>query len=160
YSVGLVASLAHSVLPLSGGGNSFDVRYLLTPQLQGAVGLFRYFELGASLPIHVLFGQRSPSYRSADDANASSDLAFSAQGIGDLGLHFKARILDSSRQPLGLAVTTSLYAPTGDAQHFLGEGQLTVRPELVLDKAVGRRFRFAINAGVLIRPKRNSFSDT
>src|SRR5438034_7491980 len=58
FSLGLVGSFAHNVLNLSrtGSDNRFDVENYLTPQLQFALGLFKWVEVGVSLPVHIMFG--------------------------------------------------------------------------------------------------------
>src|SRR5215471_18035459 len=82
FSFGLVGNYAHDVLNLqrtdaSGFKTRFDVEHFLTPQLQGAIGLFKWVELGASLPVHIMFGSRSPSYKDPVDRNLDNDLNFS-----------------------------------------------------------------------------------
>jgi OOP family OmpA-OmpF porin len=159
FSLGLVASYAHDVLNLSHNGNQFNVEHFLTPQLQGAIGLFKWVELGVSVPIHIMFGSRSPSFvdpgvGAQHNVNLNNDLHFSGQYVGDIGIHAKARFLNTSKYPVGLGLLFSLYAPSGDAKRFLGEGQVTLRPELIVDKEFGysRRFKMALNVGALIRP--------
>ncbi|HEX9102831.1 MAG TPA: hypothetical protein VF997_11540, partial [Polyangia bacterium] len=125
FSLGLVGSYTHDVLHLSGQGAQLDVEHYLTPQLQFAIGLFKWVELGLSLPVHIMFGSRSPKFTDADP-NHNDSLSFSGQFVGDIGLHAKARLLSSSRYPVGLGVLLSLYAPSGDAKKFLGEGQVTL----------------------------------
>ncbi|MGZ3425177.1 MAG: hypothetical protein ACXVCV_00945, partial [Polyangia bacterium] len=66
FSLGLVGSYAHDVLHLSGQGAALDVEHYLTPQLQFAIGLFKWVELGVSLPVHIMFGARSPKFTDAD----------------------------------------------------------------------------------------------
>jgi OmpA-OmpF porin, OOP family len=160
FSLGLVGSYANNVLHLDGQGAQLDVEHLLTPQLQFAIGLFKWVELGVSLPVHILFGTRSPSF-SDGDPNHDDSLNFSGQGVGDLGFHAKARFLNTSKYPVGLGLLFSLYVPSGDATKFLGEGQVTLRPELIVDKEFGRerRFRLALNLGALIRPSVHTFTD-
>src|SRR5437899_10066868 len=46
FSLGLVGSYAHDVLHLQNNGRSFQVEHFLTPQLQAALGLFKWVELG------------------------------------------------------------------------------------------------------------------
>lgn len=161
FSLGLVGSYAHNVLNLSANKNRFDVQHLLTPQLQAAVGLFKWVELGLSVPVHIMYGSRSPRFVDKGDPNQNSDLGFSGQYVGDLGFHVKGRLLNNSLYPVGLGLLASLYVPSGDSKHFLGEGQVTFRPELIFDKefGYGRRFRAAINIGALIRPNQHSFKD-
>jgi outer membrane protein OmpA-like peptidoglycan-associated protein len=160
FSLGLVGSYANDVLHLGGQGAQLDVEHYLTPQLQFAIGLFKWVELGVSLPVHIMFGSRSPKFTDVDP-NQNNALSFSGQFVGDLGFHAKARFLNSSRYPVGLGALFSLYAPSGDAKKFLGEGQVTLRPELIVDKELGyaRRFRMALNVGALIRPSVHSYTD-
>ena len=161
FSIGLVGSYAHNVLNLSAQGNRFDVQHFLTPQLQAAIGLFKWVELGVSVPVHIMFGSRSPKFVDSADPNQNNDLNFSGQYVGDIGFHVKGRFLNTSKYPVGLGLLASIYAPSGDAKKFLGEGQVTIRPELIVDKEFGysRRFRAAINIGALIRPDKHSFTD-
>jgi outer membrane protein OmpA-like peptidoglycan-associated protein len=162
FSIGLVTTYAHNVLNLEGGnGSSFAVRDFITPQVQAAVGFFKWVELGVSLPVHIMFGGRSPGFNYPANPNLNSDLTFSGQFIGDLGIHPKVRFLNTSKYPVGLALITSIYAPTGDSKKFLGEGQVSFRPEVIVDKEFGRtrRFKAALNFGALIRPSKNVFPD-
>ncbi|MFI5288810.1 MAG: OmpA family protein [Polyangia bacterium] len=171
FSIGLIGSYAHDVLELHGGpvtnvrgqvGNmDFRVSNYITAQVQAALGLFKWAEIGISLPIHIMFGTRDPGYVSPDSGNNDNPLSFSGQFIGDLGIHPKVRLLNTSKYPVGLAVITSIYAPTGTSSQFLGEGNWSLRPEIILDKEFGfsRRFRMALNVGALVRFNKNTFTD-
>jgi OOP family OmpA-OmpF porin len=161
FSIGLVGSYARDVLVLETGPRSYRVSDLISAQLQAALGLWKWAELGVSLPVHILFGSRGPGYLSAAGGNYNNDLTFGAQFVGDIGIHGKVRFLNTSKHKVGLALLTSLYAPSGDAAHFLGEGGVTLRPELILDKEFGssRRFRMALNAGALVRFESHTFKD-
>jgi OmpA-OmpF porin, OOP family len=171
FSLGLIADYAHRSLGLYAHGVELSVDHLVTVQLQAAFGLFggpRWqartrgvsLELGVSLPVHVMLGRRSPPFTDVDP-NLNRQLTFSGQSVGDLGLHAKLRLLDTSHHPLGLALLVSVTAPTGRSDRFLGEGQLTVRPELIIDRELGRsrRGRLALNVGALVRPARHRFVD-
>ena len=168
-SVGFVAAYAYRSLSLEAGGARLDVDHLLTMQLQGALGLLggaRWhrrmrgvsLQLGLSLPVHVLAGARA----GAETPRADGDRPFSAQSVGDLGLQLKARLLNTSRHPVGLAVLVGVDLPTGDSARLLGEGQTTLRPVVILDKELGaqRRLRLALNVGAIVRPSRHTFVDT
>src|SRR5262249_54573533 len=132
-SIGLISTYARDVLELRGGAGApafFRVSDFVTAQLQAALGLLRWAELGVSLPVHLSFGSTEHG-------------TFGAQMIGDVGLHPKFRLLPS-RAPVGLALLTSIYLPTGDAEHFFGEGGVSLRPELILDRAFGRSRRIRL----------------
>jgi outer membrane protein OmpA-like peptidoglycan-associated protein len=148
WSIGLTGTYAHDELELHSDTHNFRVSDQITSQLQGALGLFGRAEVGVSLPVHILFGNRD-------------DQTFGAQMVGDLGVHAKVRLLDGGRRPLGLALSTALYLPTGPSHDLLGEGNVSLRPQLILDGEFGksRRFRAGLNAGALVRFARNGFTD-
>ena len=57
--------------------------------------------------------------------------------------------LATSRYPVGLGLLLSIYAPSATQHQFLGEGQVSIRPEIIVDREWGRsrRFKTAINVG-------------
>jgi outer membrane protein OmpA-like peptidoglycan-associated protein len=79
------------------------------------------------------------------------------QGIGDLGLHVKARLAHVG--PLGFGAIASVYLPTASPKdRFLGEPQVTPQLVGVIDLGLGR-LRLAGNAGIRLRPT-TTFTDT
>jgi outer membrane protein OmpA-like peptidoglycan-associated protein len=161
-------------------GRTFEVRHLVTPQVQLALGLFRRFEVGASLPIGIMQGQR----QICDDqgchgfeggGGGRDDLSFTSAAVGDLALHFKARLYDRLRHKgrrrfpldvgaaLSFTVPISAWAPDTDGyRRFLGERHPTLRPQLLLERTWGAsgRWRTALNLGVLVRFSTETFTDT
>jgi len=155
-------------------GRTFAVNHLITAQLQFALGLFKHFEVAIGLPISIAVGSRQvcPPNESCKGYDLSGidnrdDMTFSKVGFADLGLHFKGRILNTSKYPLGLGAMLSIYLPLdkwgGGEGHrqFLSENNVTLHPQVVLDREWGRsrRFRTAINVGVLVRFGSTMFSD-
>ncbi len=162
FSIGLIGTYNRYPLNLAGNGAQFHVSDMITPQVQAAIGLFKWIELGVSLPVQIIFGERSPTFLSPDgNANGNNALTWGASFVGDIGFHLKGRFLNTSKYPVGLGLLTSVYAPSGKGSNFTGEGQVTIRPEIILDKEFGfsRRFRMALNVGALIRPSKNTFQD-
>src|SRR5580698_1783796 len=167
-SFGLVTSYARKPLVLNGNGtfggqqNQFAVNNLVTPSLQAAVGFTHLphlgFELGVVLPLAIISGQSTPSDQTA---NGAKDWTFTAQGIGDLQVHPKIRLMNATRNGLGLAIIPSVILPTGDKTSFLGEGQWIFQPTAVIDTELGYlgRFRAAINGGMRIRQHDAVFTD-
>ncbi|HNO69268.1 MAG TPA: OmpA family protein, partial [Pseudomonadota bacterium] len=110
-------------------------------------------------------GQDCQGY--AGSGSARTDLTFSKVGIADLAIHFKGRFLNTSRHPVGLGALLSVYLPVdkwggGDAyKQFIAEDNVTIHPQILLDKEWGRsrRFRTAINAGALVRFGSTTFTD-
>ena len=163
-SFGLVTSYARQPLVLNGpavGGQAtrFSVDNLVTPSLQGAVGFTHLphlgFELGIILPLAIVSGHSSPSDPTDNGAT------FTAQGLGDLQVHPKIRLMNATRNGLGLAIIPSVILPTGDKKSFFGEGQTIFQPTAVVDTELGYlgRFRAAVNGGLRIRPHDAVFTD-
>jgi OmpA-OmpF porin, OOP family len=166
-SFGLVTSYARKPLvlnglPVSGHSTQFAVNNLVTPSLQAAVGFTHLphlgFELGLIMPLAIVSGQSTPSDQTA---NGAQDWNFTAQGIGDLQVHPKIRLMNATRNGLGLAIIPSIILPTGDKKSFFGEGQTIFQPTAVIDTELGYlgRFRAAINGGMRIRPHSAVFRD-
>ena len=94
----------------------------MTPQLQFAIGLFKWVELGVSLPVHIMFGDALTGVHRRRPRTRTTALSFSGQYVGDIGFHVKARFLNTSKYPVGLGLLFSLYAPSGDAQEVPRRG--------------------------------------
>ena len=85
----------------------------------------------------------------------------------DPGLHFKGRILNTSKYPVAWAACCPLYLPldkwaNGDGyKQFLAESNVTLHPQVLVDREWGRdrRFRTALNLGVLVRFGSTGFTD-
>jgi outer membrane protein OmpA-like peptidoglycan-associated protein len=168
FSIGLIGVYARRTLELGsssiGGDPSlpgFSVSDFITANVQASLGLFKWVQIGVSLPVHIMFGNRTPSYVSPTDSNLNNDLRFGAQFVGDVGIHPKVRFLNTSKYPVGLALLTSIYVQSGRSSQFLGEGNVSLRPEIILDKEFGffRRFRMSLNIGALVRIDKNTFTD-
>ena len=146
FSIGLVGTWAHNVLNLSGplaGGtpgqkSSLAVSDLITPQIQAALGLFKWIEIGISLPVQIMFGDRGPDYKSPDDKNQNSDLTFSGQFVGDIGFHLKGRFLNTSKYPVGLGLLTfGLRAVRATANASSVKARPPSGPEIIVDHEWG-----------------------
>ncbi|HVR61992.1 MAG TPA: transporter, partial [Polyangia bacterium] len=171
FSFGLVTTYARRPLELSGNkqlgtpaqGNQFRVGTLVTPSLQGAIGVVKLkhfgIEVGVVIPMTVLSGKGDPT-DPGTAATPGSDYNFTRQGLGDITLHPKIRLLNATRTGFGIAIIPSVVLPTGDKNAFMGEGNLIFQPTLVADSELGYlgRFRAAINGGLRLR-KETSFID-
>ncbi len=161
YSLGLVASYANETLRLHDANASFSVDHFVTVQLQASLGLLgapRWslrmhgigLQLGVTLPVHIMAGALSVD---------GERQTFSGQSIGDIGLNLKVRFLNPARHHMGLALVLAVDFPSGKSAQFLGEGQTTLRSQLIMDKALGRdkRVRVSFNAGALVRRTTHTF---
>ncbi len=165
-SFGLVTNWGKNVLTLKNGDQLYEVQNIISPTLVGAYGLKfgpAELELGLSLPFHVMSGDRSPDFVGAS-INENKTYKFDGQGLGDIGLHMKARFLSTSKGPkIGLGVIASVYLPTASEDNkWLGEGKPTPQVMGILDKEFGdeRRLRLSFNGGVRLRSGTHRFVDS
>ena len=120
-------------------GPGYDVDNLVTATLVGVVGLRAGalpLEVGAALPLTIMTG--------TDPAGT-----LDGQGLGDLALHAKARLLHVG--PLGLGALATVYLPTATPRdRFLGDPGVTPELDAIADLSLGR-LRLAVNAGARLR---------
>ncbi len=170
-SFGLVANYGRNPLRIEGQGidyrtgattpTSFDVTTVFTGQLQAALGLFRFAEVAIGVPFVVVGGHATPADARQPGANDDVKYDWTRQGVGDVVLHGKARALSASRDALGLGLVLTASLPTSAEDQWTGEGQVQLRPTLVVDKEWGRhgRLRTALNVGYLYRQSTRTFVD-
>ena len=174
FSFGLVTTWGAKVLDFTnpavtanGQSARFSIKNIITPSLQGAVGLtnFAHFgvELGVVVPMSIMSGRAYPTDNNGTPGTSADDNDFSIthQGLGDIIVLPKIRLMNAARNNLGLAVIPSFVLPTGDKNAFLGEGKLIFQPSAVVDGEFGYlgRFRVAINAGARLRGSESEFID-
>jgi OOP family OmpA-OmpF porin len=141
------------------GANEYTVKNMFAATLIAAYGLKAgpvELELGASVPLIIMSGDRNPDSL-GDPGNPNDDqlFKFSGQGLGNVGLHLKTRFLKTTKKPrIGLGLIASVYLPTvSEKGAWLGESKATPQIMAIVDKEFGRRGRFkaALNAGIRIR---------
>jgi OmpA-OmpF porin, OOP family len=168
-SFGLVSTMAWTPLKLDktlsdSSGNTYTstakVKNLITTTLQGAIGIAQTdhlgLQIGVVLPIVVMSGDGTPKDLGMQrDNNDDTSHQMDSQGLGDLVIHPKIRLINPSRKKIGVSILPSLVLPTGDKKHFMGEGQFIFQPSLVVDANWGRFgvLRTAVNIGARIRTK-------
>jgi OmpA-OmpF porin, OOP family len=165
-SFGLGAlSWGHGLLEFKNGDPFYEVNDVITATLGAAVGLrFGRLELefGASLPLSILSGDRGPD-AIGDPGNPNDDdnYKLDGQGLGNVGLHLKTRLLRTVRPPhTGIALIASVFLPTPTANAFMGDKKAVPQLIGVIDQElVGGRLRLALNGGIRIR-SRTAFTDT
>jgi OmpA-OmpF porin, OOP family len=166
-SFGLGAlSWGRGLLAFQNGDNHYSVDNVVTATLGAALGLRLgrlELELGASLPLSILSGDRGPDDPGPTDSpNDDRYYQLDGQGIGNAGLHLKTRLLRPTRPPhVGVGVIASVFLPTArPADRFLGDGKAVPQLMGIADKELaGGRLRVALNAGVRLRST-TSFTDT
>ncbi len=105
----------------------------MTATLVGALGLHAGalpIELGVSMPVSIVSG-------------AASD---EGQGLGDVGVHAKAQLVDSRTHAIGAAVIARAYLPTATGANAMPGDRVIPELDAVLDAVYGRA-RVAVNAG-------------
>ncbi len=149
-SFGLVTSWARGLLDLDGAGASYRVDDVITPVLVAAVGLPRGLELAASLPFGVIAADRGPDTDGGTpgDTADDDDGRLGAQGVGDLAVHAKLRLL--RRDDWAVAVAIGVTLPTATAHSWLGSGATSTGGRLIVERRQGR-WRLAGNLGVRLR---------
>ncbi len=157
YSFGLILDGAFNLAPYSGFIHSTNtppdeatrtnhlVKQYFTGVLHFNVGLFNSLVVGAQLPIIAIRGQNVTAKGQFNDTESPSGLDY--QGIGNLVLHAKYRILRMERQPIGLAAILQVGLPTGASEKFAGEPGATIWPLMVLGYHPHRALRFNAEAG-------------
>ena len=150
----------HNMLNLDGNGAEYSIDNIISATIIAAYGLKlgpAEIELGASIPLTILKGDRAP------DPGPMQDEVVDGQGLGSVGFHLKTRFLKTSRAPhIGLGVIASIYTPSTDPENrFLGETTWVPQIMGILDKEFGRqgRLRIAVNAGIRIR-ETTTFTNT
>ncbi|HUH04879.1 MAG TPA: OmpA family protein [Kofleriaceae bacterium] len=156
-SFGLVTNWGRNLLRFEDGATTYEVENILTPTLVGALGLRlgkAELELGISAPFAIMSGDRGPDSDGGtpDDPNDDQTFSFEGQGLGDLGVHAKLRLLNTSRGArIGVALVGSAYLPTAtQTEAWLGDGQTSGQLGVVVDRELGP-VRVAANAGFRYR---------
>lgn len=141
------------LLSFENGPASYSVDNMISATLVGALGLRLGavpLEVGVALPFTIMSGSRGPdALGDPSDPNDDKLYRLAGQGVGDLGLHVKARVARVGR--VGLGVIGSVYIPTGETRDpFLGEAATTPQLVAVADATLGR-LRLAVNGGLRVR---------
>ncbi len=142
----------HRMLTFENGPATYSVDNMVSATLVAAFGIRAGIplELGASLPFTIMNGSRGPdALGDPDDPNDDKLYRLDGQGVGDFGLHVKARLARSGR--FGIGAIASVYVPTsGSRDPFLGEAATTPQLMAIADATFGR-LRLAVNGGIRLR---------
>jgi OmpA-OmpF porin, OOP family len=159
YSFGLVLDMGLGIFPI----RAFEYDPGRTPQaanddrnkrLVGAAvtgtlhfnyGLANAVVVGMQLPIMIVNGPNTIIPGVFNDRASPSGI--DSQGLGNITLHSKWRILRSEAAPIGLAAIVHLELPTGDAAQFRGEPGWALWPVIAADWVPVPMFRLGLNVG-------------
>jgi outer membrane protein OmpA-like peptidoglycan-associated protein len=119
---------------------------------QVGVGITRFGSVTVDVPFTLAQDGFSPP--ALGDATASR---LAVSGIGDIVLAPKVVVLDRDYFPVGLAVAIPVALPTGDATQLMGEGAVSLAPQVTLEwsdakiHTRGYKFRAAATGGMVVR---------
>lgn len=161
FSFGLVLDYGRNILDFRGfenddtllAGDAERTRHLVENYFTGTLhfnfGIANYVVVGVQLPIYFLQGPNVTVPGVYNDVGTDFERAQGgdAQGLGDVTIHAKARILRAERSPIGLAAILRAQLPSGDESRFTGEPGFTLWPSLVAEWRPVRRFRTSLEVG-------------
>ena len=118
-------------------------------------GLVDRLVVGISLPITFFRGHavQAPDRGGSCLAGSTTCLynleagGLRSQGVGDLTLHVKARLLNLGEFPAGIAVTLRAGFPTAKEREFAGEPGFSLWPTLVFEFQPIEKIRLALEGG-------------
>jgi outer membrane protein OmpA-like peptidoglycan-associated protein len=145
------------------GGRVVD--YLFTGTLHANLGLFNVLEIGAQLQLGVFSAGPSitiPGVYNEPQGGMSRTAGLQYQGLGNLYIHGKVRILRAERNSgFGLAALLQLEFPTASGSGgpgstaFAGDNTFSLWPIAAVEWRPDRLLRFGLNVGA-----RLMFGDT
>jgi outer membrane protein OmpA-like peptidoglycan-associated protein len=128
WGAGLVLHYARRPLVLRAAGErGLDlVGDRLTGSVVLSLGVLRWLELGAEVPVALLNIQ-----------DAAREGGTSVTGLGALRFQPKLRFLSQDRHGIALSLIPSLVLPTGNHNAFLSQNGVVFSPGLVLERRLG-----------------------
>ena len=150
YSFGLILDGAFRLVPYDGykndstrvPGDAKRVDYLVDQVFTGVLhfnyGIFDHVIVGAQLPVMILSG---PNTAAPGDYNDPPVGGLGYQGLGNLVLQAKWRILRMDTNPVGIAAIMQVGLPTGRSEQFAGEPGVSIWPTIALGYRPLRKLR-------------------
>ncbi len=166
FSFGLVLDAGFGILPYRGFQEE-DMRDAaeadredtivdqgFTGRLMFNYGLFDRAVIGIQVPFTLMRGpgmqgllNDGSAFYNPEAAGGTEAPGLSAQGIGDLVIHGKVRILHADSSPIGLAAILRAEIPTGSSPEFLGEPGFSLWPSIVAEVRPHERVRISGELG-------------
>lgn len=148
-SFGLSLDFASRPLTAKLGTADVDIvnKYLAQHFFIG-MGIAEWFSISADLPVVWLNRFRNPD---------TLPMATYKRGFGDPQFELKFRLLDRQKFPVGLAIAPFVSAPLGSEEIFVGEDGVSGGGRLIIAGGVGRRVRWGVNTGGLVRRRLNNY---
>jgi OOP family OmpA-OmpF porin len=100
-----------------------------------------------NVPFAVLNSGESPT------AGTQTFASPSGVALGDIRLGARLRLFGEFRDPIGVAIATSVWVPTGDRDAYVGEGRARVLPSLIAGGRIADVI-WSTSLGFALRPER------
>ena len=145
-TVALVSDYGYSQLQVKDARTGAQVALLehrLSADVVASISVLNRFAFWLGMPASF--------FQAAGVDDTFQPLALPPFALGDVRLGGRWSILSMRRGP-GLALSTSVTAPTGDPAALNGAGGFTVRPQLNAGWRFGDAGRVLVNVGYLVRP--------
>ena len=119
-------------------------------------GLIDRLVIGIQLPITFFRGHtvQTPDQAGGSCLTGSTTCLYNSganglrsQGVGDLTIHAKARLLNLGESPVGIAVTLRVGFPTAKTTQFAGEPGVSLWPTAVFEFQPIKKIRLALEGG-------------
>jgi outer membrane protein OmpA-like peptidoglycan-associated protein len=148
YTVGLYLHYARNPLVLFADRLQIGevVGHRISADVVGQIGFFHWLDLTIAIPVSF--------YQTGDDDLPTGD--FASIGLRDLRVAPRLTAIRQDRGGfLGLALVPELSLPIGNADAFLGDGNVGFSPHIVVDRSFDLLWglRAAASLGVRIRPR-------
>lgn len=162
YSFGLVLDIGSGIMPFTGfewsdtasarkdGSRPYtNTKHVVSTAITGTLhfnyGLKNLAVVGLEIPIQAIRGPNVVIPGAYNDTSSPSGAE--SQGLGEIALHGKLRILRRESHLFGLAAILSVGLPTGDSSRFRGEPGVSLWPIAAAEWAPIPAFRMGLNAG-------------
>jgi OmpA-OmpF porin, OOP family len=157
YSFGLIVDGAFNMMPYHGFKNDQTATadeakrtgHLVDQVFTGVIhfnyGLFNRLIVGAQLPVIIVGGPNTTAPGEYNAGTAPSGAGF--QGIGNLVLHTKVRLLRMENAPFGISGILQVGLPTGSSNQFSSEPGAAIWPSLAFGYRPHRIIRLNAEAG-------------
>lgn len=152
-SVGAYLNYAHDPLVLRRLSTNEEIKLLehqLQLDIQAAIGLFDFLELGVSIPVTVwqASGDPSPTLPQPNPVNSFT--------MGDIRLYPKVAFHDP--EGFGAAVIGVVTLPSGEPESYQGDTSVTFEPRLALQYIFSESIRLGGTVGYVLREDQKLFN--
>lgn len=128
-------------------GDDVVMNSLLVGHLFGAVGILPWWEIGVGLPVSF-----QTDTAALDNLPTTGTITREKVfGLGDVRLESKFRLLNLADYDFGIAAIPFVSFPTGDGNHFLGNGSFAGGGKLVLEGTFEEKVFLTFQIGYLMR---------